>query len=184
MYPQKFWWFYFCNIIFWIKIFCITLVCVTNIWTIIFDSKETTHAEINVQNFVTQKMLCKISCRKKMRAKIHRQNYLTEVKSSRTSLASRTHFEVLGLGLEASSPQKFPCPRLEGQGPPPLGGKVPQLKFHQRRKCDKKAYCFFSFSFFLAIFADHSVTNQQYCISKTKGAGSPSIQFLPANLNV
>ena len=46
--------------------------------------------------------------------------------SPRTSLASstssRTHFEVLGLGLEgqvlglgleASSPQKLPCPRLE-----------------------------------------------------------------------
>ena len=48
----------------------------------------------------------------------------SEVKSSRTSLASRTssrtHFEVLGLegqvlglGLEASSPQKLACPRLE-----------------------------------------------------------------------
>ena len=45
-----------------------------------------------------------------------------EVESSRTFLASRTHFEVLGLilegqvlglGLEASSPQKLPCPRLE-----------------------------------------------------------------------
>ena len=37
--------------------------------------------------------------------------------SSRTSLASRTssrtHFEVLGLGLEASSPWKLACPRLE-----------------------------------------------------------------------
>ena len=44
----------------------------------------------------------------------------SEVESSRTSLASRTHFEVLGLegqvlglGLEASSPRKLPCPRLE-----------------------------------------------------------------------
>ena len=46
----------------------------------------------------------------------------TEVESSRTSLASRTHFEVLGLGLEgqvlglgleASSPRKLACPRLE-----------------------------------------------------------------------
>ena len=27
--------------------------------------------------------------------------------------SSRTHFEVLGLGLEASSPQKLACPRLE-----------------------------------------------------------------------
>ena len=44
------------------------------------------------------------------------------MESSRTSLvsrtSSRTHFEVLGLegqvlGLEASSPQKLPCPRLE-----------------------------------------------------------------------
>ena len=30
-----------------------------------------------------------------------------------TSLASKTHFEVLGLGLEASSSQKLPCSRLE-----------------------------------------------------------------------
>ena len=48
--------------------------------------------------------------------------YVSEVESSRTSLASRTHFEVLGLGLEgqvhglgleASSPRKLACPRLE-----------------------------------------------------------------------
>ena len=41
----------------------------------------------------------------------------SEAEFSRTSLAvrtsSRTHFEVLGLGLEASSPQKLACPRLE-----------------------------------------------------------------------
>ena len=35
------------------------------------------------------------------------------MESSRTSLASRTHFEVLGLGLEASSPRNLGCPRLE-----------------------------------------------------------------------
>ena len=44
------------------------------------------------------------------------------MESSRTSLASRTQFEVLGLGLEgqvlglgleASSPRKLACPRLE-----------------------------------------------------------------------
>ena len=28
-------------------------------------------------------------------------------------LASRTHFEVLGLGLEALGPRKLSCPRLE-----------------------------------------------------------------------
>ena len=48
--------------------------------------------------------------------------YAPEVESSRTSLASRTHFEVLGLGLEGqvlglgletSSPRKLACPRLE-----------------------------------------------------------------------
>ena len=52
--------------------------------------------------------------------------HLPEVESSRTSLASRTssrtHFEVLGLGLEgqvfglgleASNPRKLACPRLE-----------------------------------------------------------------------
>ena len=47
----------------------------------------------------------------------YRPNHLPEVVSSRTSLASRmssrTHFEVLGLGLEASSPRKLACPRLE-----------------------------------------------------------------------
>ena len=44
----------------------------------------------------------------------------SEVESLRTSLASRTDFEVLGLGLEgqvlgleASSPRKLACPRLE-----------------------------------------------------------------------
>ena len=44
------------------------------------------------------------------------------MESLKTFLASRTHFEVLGLGLEgqvlglgieASSPQKLPCPRPE-----------------------------------------------------------------------
>ena len=48
--------------------------------------------------------------------------YLPEMESSRTSLAWRIHFEVLGfglegqvldLGLEASNPRKLPCPRLE-----------------------------------------------------------------------
>ena len=35
------------------------------------------------------------------------------MESLRTSLASRTHFQVLGLGLEASSFRKLHCPRLE-----------------------------------------------------------------------
>ena len=39
---------------------------------------------------------------------------------------------------------------------PPL-----QLKFHQWQKRDKKAYCFFSFSFFLAFFA-YTSSEQQY----------------------
>ena len=34
--------------------------------------------------------------------------FLSEVESSRTSLASRTHFEVLGLGRKASSPWPWP----------------------------------------------------------------------------
>ena len=55
-----------------------TFVCVTNICTSIFDSKETTHAEINVQTFVTQKMLMQIFLsQKKTRAKINRHKYLT-----------------------------------------------------------------------------------------------------------
>ena len=50
----------------------------------------------------------------------HIFQFLSEVESSRTSLASRTRFkvlglegQVLGLGLEASSPRKFPCPWFE-----------------------------------------------------------------------
>ena len=50
--------------------------------------------------------------------------FFIRIESSRTSLASRTssktHFEVLGLGLEGqvlglevSSPRKLPCPRLD-----------------------------------------------------------------------
>ena len=38
-------------------------------------------------------------------------HFQPEMESSGTSLASRTHFEVLG--LEASSPRKLPCPRFE-----------------------------------------------------------------------
>ena len=48
---------YFATSFFALKFFCITIVGVTNICTFIFDSEETTHAEINVQNFVTQNML-------------------------------------------------------------------------------------------------------------------------------
>ena len=66
-------------------------------------------------------------------------------------------------------------PRLEhrrslgegDRGPPP-----PQLKFHQWQKCDKKAYSFFSFSFFLAFFAYNSITNNNI---EDQGSGSPSI---------
>ena len=123
-----------------------------------------------------------------------------EVESSRTSLASRAHFEVLGLGLEASSP--WPWPRslrsskialssargqhyflnswnFVGKRQKPRGKFAntffvfrnwsiglakrasPQLKFHQWQKCDKKAYCFFSFSFFLTFFA-YTSSEQQY----------------------
>ena len=44
----------------------------------------------------------------------------SEVESLRTSLGSRTNFEVLDLegqvlGLEASSSQKLPCPLARGQ---------------------------------------------------------------------
>ena len=52
--------------------------CVTNICTFIFDSKETTHAKINVQNFVTQKKLMQnFLSQKQTRVKIYRQKYLT-----------------------------------------------------------------------------------------------------------
>ena len=72
--------------------------------------------------------LATIGCPKGCVAKIatNYHYWIAEVESSRTSLASRTssrtHFEVLGLGLEgqvlglgleASSPRKLACPRLE-----------------------------------------------------------------------
>ena len=59
------------------KIFCIKIFCNT-VCTFIFDSKETTHAKINVQNFVKQKKLMQnFLSQKKTRAKINRQKYLT-----------------------------------------------------------------------------------------------------------
>ena len=114
-----------------------------------------------------------------------------EVESLRTSLASRMHFEVFGLGLEFSTPRKLSCPRLgtalffesikfcwktletsrkifehlfcfpqleHNRSQRGGGDQVtpPQLKFHQWQKCAKKAYNFFSFSFFLAFFACNS----------------------------
>ena len=54
----------------------------------------------------------------------------------------------------------FFCFRLlehrRSQGGGPRGPAHHQLKFHQWQKCDKKLYCFFSFSFFLAFFACNS----------------------------
>ena len=74
-------------------------------------------------DFSWNKGVKKASCRP---IEIHFKLYAAEVESSRTPLAwrtsLRTHFEVHGLGLEgqvfgfgleASSPQKLPFPRLE-----------------------------------------------------------------------
>ena len=44
----------------------------------------------------------------------------------------------------------------------------PHLKFHRWQKCDKKAYCLFSFSFFLAFFA-YTSSEQQYWRPKAPG---------------
>ena len=128
----------------------------------------------------------------------------SEVESLRTSLASRTssrtHFEVLGLGLEASSPWPWPrslrsskialslargqhyfwtveillktpetsrkiCKYLfyfaQSERRLSQAGLPRQLKFYQWQKCDKKVYCFFSFSFFLAFFV-YTSSEQQY----------------------
>ena len=141
------------------------------------------------------------------------------MESLRTSLASRTHFEVLGLegqvlglGLEVSSPPKLPCPQLKNSttvffeqlkfrwkmpetsrklcvhffcflllehrrsqegGQPPH----PPIEISPMTKCNKKVYCFFSFSFFLAFFAYNSNYN-----NNITNHGPPSIQFLPAYL--
>ena len=36
-------------------------------------------------------------------------------------------------------------------------GQAPPIEISPMTKCDKKAYCFFSFGFFLAFFADNSI---------------------------
>ena len=115
-------------------------------------------------------------------------------------LASK--LQVLGLGLEDLSPWKLPCPRLEdstifdrwnfvGKRQKPRGKFAntfffrnwsislakrasPPLKFHQWQKCAKKAYCFFSFSFFLALFA-YTSSEQQYW--RPGASGPPQIIF-------
>ena len=54
----------------------------------------------------------------------------------------------------------FCLPQLEHRcsqrGGEDQGTRSPQLKFHRWQKCAKKAYCFFSFSSFLAFFACNS----------------------------
>ena len=44
---------------------------------------------------------------------IQKTNFMKYSKWKLKVESSRTHFEVLGLGLEASSPRKLACPRLE-----------------------------------------------------------------------
>ena len=65
----------------------------------------------------TALMQCRKIVSKTWGIKPSMMKWISEVESSRTSLASRTssrtHYEVLGLGLEASSPRKLACPRLE-----------------------------------------------------------------------
>ena len=57
----------------------------------------------------------------------------------------------------------------------------PQLKFYQWQKCDKKAYCFFSFSFFLAFFA-YTSSEQQYW--RPGAPGPPQINFCQPIVNL
>ena len=76
-----------------------------------------TDTDIKILNKLAQSSLNKIVSVIKSAAllfpKKRKNKQVSRVESSRTSLASRTHFEVLGLGLEASSPRKLRCPRLE-----------------------------------------------------------------------
>ena len=136
------------------------------------------------------------------------------MESSRTSLALRTHFEVLGIGLEASSPwpwsrslrsskialssargQQYFLNRWNfvGKRQKPRGKFAntffvfrdwsiglakrasTQLKFHLWQKFGKKAYCFFSCSFFLAFFA-YTSSEQQYW--RPVAPGPPKINFV------
>ena len=55
--------------------------------------------------------------------------------------SSRTHFEILGLGLEVSSPRKLPCPRLEDSTIfEPL-----KFRWNTPETCGKSAKTFFWF---------------------------------------
>ena len=63
-------------------------------------------------------------------------------------------------------------------GGPPL----PNWNFTNDKNVTKKPYSSFGFSFLLAFFVYNSITITT--ILKARGAGSPSILFLPANLNV
>ena len=83
-------------------------------------------------------------------------------------LGSRTagFFEQLKFRYKTSETLQKICehlfcfPYLEHRRRQRGGGRVPpQLAFHQWQKCNKKPYCFFSFSFFLAFFDDNSITS-------------------------
>ena len=79
----------------------------------------------------------------------------------------------------------FCFPHLEhrrSQGEDGRGSAPFPIEISPMTKCDKKSYSSFSFSFFLAFFVYDSITITT--ILKARGAGSPSILFLPANLNV
>ena len=87
-----------------------------------------THSYIFHRSYVLKVKNLRLEVKFGVSFKARIESGLTEVESSRTSLASRTSsrtdFEVLGLGLglegqvlglglEASSPRKLACPRLE-----------------------------------------------------------------------
>ena len=71
-----------------------------------------------------------------------------------------------------------------GRAPLLLGAGSLPIEISPKTKMSQKSLLFLQFQFLFRIFADNSITNCQYWILKTKGAGSSSIQFLPANLNV
>ena len=105
------------------------------------------------------------------------QQCVTEVESSRTSLASRTLFEVLGLGLEASSP--WPWPRSLKSSKICLSSVRGQHYFLNRWNFVGNARSFaenlFSSIFFVFL-------NQSIGVAKGRAGGSvPGNPPLPSN---
>ena len=133
------------------------------------------------------------------------------LKSLALALASKPQVLGLGLGLEALGPRKLACPRLEDSTifkplkfcwkTPESSRKICKYLFYFAQlehrlsqaglppnwnftndKNVSKSLLFLQFQFLFSVFSFTPVANNN--ILKTRGPGTHSNQFLPANLNV